>query len=68
MDDHAAPERPDYAAQLMREEMLVRAAEASLDRGEFVTLKALEAWADSLDPKNELPPPLTESALKTPHS
>jgi predicted transcriptional regulator len=67
---HEQPPHSDLnlAERLAQKEQHVLAAEAQIDRGEYVTLEAMMAWVDSVGTDHELPPPRPALPLRPPLS
>ena len=55
---HNEPETAETREQrLAREEKLIEEARASAAAGKLISVEAVQAWVDSWDTDNELPPP-----------
>jgi hypothetical protein len=66
MDEQAAHPDLNPDERLSHKEQLLLAAEAQIDRGEYVTLEAMMAWVDSVGTAHELPPPQPAMPLQPP--
>jgi len=56
MDEHATNAGPSLDERTAHETQMLRAAEAHIERGEYVTLEAMMVWVDSVGMDHELPP------------
>ncbi len=66
MDEQAPHSDLSLDERFILKEQLLLAAEAQIDRGEYVTLEAMMAWVDSDGTDHELPPPQPAMPLQPP--